>query len=93
MLSAVISSNSHITVTVQVAVSQPGPAKSCQPMETPITIPSGNITINAPPVSALIHLTSLGIMLGTWGLVVLSPDILSLGVACAIVLYLAIKLA
>ncbi|HSP31683.1 MAG TPA: sulfite exporter TauE/SafE family protein, partial [Halomonas sp.] len=35
----------------------------------------------------------LGILLGTWGLVVLSPDILSLGVACAIVLYLAIKLA
>lgn len=35
----------------------------------------------------------LGIILGTWGLVVLSPDILSLGVACAIVMYLAIKLA
>lgn len=35
----------------------------------------------------------LGIVLGTWGLVVLSPDILSLGVACAIVMYLLIKLA
>lgn len=35
----------------------------------------------------------LGIVLGTWGLVVLSPDILSLGVACAIVMYLAIKIA
>jgi uncharacterized membrane protein YfcA len=34
----------------------------------------------------------LGIVLGTWGLVVLSPQILSLGVASAIVLYLAIKL-
>ncbi|TVP44049.1 MAG: sulfite exporter TauE/SafE family protein [Halomonas sp.] len=34
----------------------------------------------------------LGIVLGTWGLVVLSPDILSLGVAFAIVMYLAIKL-
>ena len=35
----------------------------------------------------------LGIILGTWGLVVLSPDMLSLGVAGAIVMYLAIKLA
>ncbi|CAM3579844.1 sulfite exporter TauE/SafE family protein [Halomonas sp. FME1] len=34
----------------------------------------------------------LGILLGTWGLVILSPDMLSLGVACAIVLYLVIKL-
>lgn len=34
----------------------------------------------------------LGIMLGTWGLVVLSPELLSLGVAVAIVLYLIIKL-
>jgi uncharacterized protein len=33
----------------------------------------------------------LGIVLGTWGLVVLSPDILSLGVAGVIVLYLIIK--
>lgn len=35
----------------------------------------------------------LGIVLGTWGLVVLSAELLSLGVASAIVLYLAIKLA
>lgn len=35
----------------------------------------------------------LGIILGTWGLVVLSPTLLSLGVAAAIVLYLALKLA
>ncbi|AQU82348.1 MULTISPECIES: sulfite exporter TauE/SafE family protein [unclassified Halomonas] len=35
----------------------------------------------------------LGIVLGTWGLVVLSPTLLSLGVAGAIVMYLAIKLA
>ncbi len=35
----------------------------------------------------------LGIVIGTWGLVVLSPTLLSLGVAAAIVLYLAIKLA
>jgi len=35
----------------------------------------------------------LGIMLGTWGLVVLSPTLLSLGVAGAIVMYLVIKLA
>lgn len=35
----------------------------------------------------------LGIVIGTWGLVVLSPTLLSLGVATAIVLYLAIKLA
>lgn len=34
----------------------------------------------------------LGIVLGTWGLVVLSPTLLSLGVAGAILLYLAIKL-
>ncbi|MBR9904024.1 MAG: sulfite exporter TauE/SafE family protein [Gammaproteobacteria bacterium] len=33
----------------------------------------------------------LGIVLGTWGLIVLSPDILSLGVAGVIVLYLIIK--
>lgn len=33
----------------------------------------------------------LGIVLGTWGLVVLSPDILSLSVAGVIVLYLIIK--
>ncbi|UZH12148.1 sulfite exporter TauE/SafE family protein [Halomonas sp. BDJS001] len=33
----------------------------------------------------------LGIVLGTWGLVVLSPEILSLGVAGVIVLYLIIK--
>lgn len=35
----------------------------------------------------------LGIVLGTWGLVVLSPEILLLGVASAIVLYLIIKVA
>lgn len=35
----------------------------------------------------------LGIILGTWGLVVLSPTLLSLGVAGAIVMYLVIKLA
>ncbi|MBR2514411.1 MAG: sulfite exporter TauE/SafE family protein [Halomonas sp.] len=35
----------------------------------------------------------LGIIIGTWGLVVLSPTLLSLGVAGAIVMYLAIKLA
>ena len=35
----------------------------------------------------------LGIVLGTWGLVVLSPTLLSLGVATAIVLYLVVKLA
>lgn len=35
---------------------------------------------------------ALGIILGTWGLVVLSPKLLSLGVAGAIVLYLIIKL-
>lgn len=35
----------------------------------------------------------LGIVLGTWGLVVLSPTLLSLGVAAAIVLYLVVKLA
>ncbi|MEC8902186.1 MAG: sulfite exporter TauE/SafE family protein [Pseudomonadota bacterium] len=34
-----------------------------------------------------------GIVLGTWGLVVLSPTLLSLGVAAAILLYLIIKLA
>lgn len=33
----------------------------------------------------------LGIVLGTWGLVVLSPEILSLGVASAIALYLLVK--
>ncbi|MCP1327206.1 sulfite exporter TauE/SafE family protein, partial [Halomonas sp. 707D4] len=33
-----------------------------------------------------------GIVVGTWGLVALSHDLLSLGVAGAIVLYLAIKL-
>lgn len=33
----------------------------------------------------------LGIVLGTWGLVVLAPDILSLGIAGVIVLYLIIK--
>lgn len=35
----------------------------------------------------------VGIALGTWGLVALSPELLSLGVAGAIMLYLAIKLA
>ena len=35
----------------------------------------------------------LGIVLGTWGLVVLSPTLLSLGVAASIVLYLVIKIA
>ncbi|MFB9869657.1 sulfite exporter TauE/SafE family protein [Vreelandella sulfidaeris] len=35
----------------------------------------------------------LGIVLGTWGLVAFSAETLSLGVACAIVLYLIIKLA
>ncbi|WP_018916070.1 sulfite exporter TauE/SafE family protein [Vreelandella zhanjiangensis] len=35
---------------------------------------------------------ALGIILGTWGLVALSPEILSLGVAGAIILYLIIKL-
>lgn len=35
---------------------------------------------------------ALGIILGTWGLVALSPKLLSLGVAGAIVLYLIIKL-
>ena len=35
----------------------------------------------------------LGIVLGTWGLVVFSTEILSLGVASAIVLYLMIKIA
>ncbi|MDK2752026.1 MAG: sulfite exporter TauE/SafE family protein [Halomonas meridiana] len=34
-----------------------------------------------------------GIVLGTWGLVALSPTLLSLGVAAAILLYLIIKLA
>ncbi len=34
-----------------------------------------------------------GIVLGTWGLVVLAPEYLSLGVAGAIVLYLAVKLS
>lgn len=34
----------------------------------------------------------IGIALGTWGLVALSPELLSLGVAGAIMLYLAIKL-
>ncbi|MCH4813957.1 sulfite exporter TauE/SafE family protein [Vreelandella neptunia] len=35
----------------------------------------------------------LGIVLGTWGLVVLSSELLSMGVASAIVLYLAIRVA
>lgn len=35
----------------------------------------------------------VGIVLGTWGLVVISPDYLSLGVAGAIAMYLAIKLS
>ncbi|WP_249975598.1 sulfite exporter TauE/SafE family protein [Vreelandella olivaria] len=34
----------------------------------------------------------VGIVLGTWGLVVLSPTLLSLGVAVAIILYLVVKL-
>ncbi|RUR38609.1 sulfite exporter TauE/SafE family protein [Vreelandella populi] len=35
---------------------------------------------------------ALGIIVGTWGLVVLSPELLSLGVAGAIIIYLMIKL-
>ncbi|PRY65675.1 hypothetical protein B0H98_102203 [Vreelandella songnenensis] len=35
---------------------------------------------------------AIGILVGTWGLVVLSPELLSMGVAGAIILYLLIKL-